>query len=148
MRLKKIVCRVRLDSGYCPPVSLPGLPNFPIYQLSNFFLQLSKQKTSYLCGVFGATKCERKHANQQFNTYLLICKQTRKIYEHSHRPMCQYIAPCVITGLNVIGYSQMLIKNNYYMLFIFCSKPLEVHEWYRFELVIFVIKKIETKCEK
>ena len=55
--------------------------------------------------------------------------------------MCQYIAPCVITGLNVIGYSQMLIKNNYYMLFIFCSKPLDVHEWYRFELVIFVIKK-------
>ena len=83
-----------------------------------FFLQLSKQKTSYLCGVFGATKCERKHANQQFNTYLLICKQTRKIYEHSHRPMCQYIAPCVITGLNVIGYSQMLIKNNYYAVYI------------------------------
>ena len=57
------------------------------------FLQLSKQKTSYLCGVFGSTKCERKLANEQFNTYLLICTQTRKIYEHSHRPVCQYIAP-------------------------------------------------------
>ena len=89
--------------------------NLPVI---NFFLQLSKQKTSYLCGVFGATKCEREHANQQFNTYLLICKQTRKIYEHSHRPMCKYIAPCVITGLNVIGYSQMLIKNNYYAVYI------------------------------
>ena len=107
---------------------LARIDKFSNLPVINFFLQLSKQKTSYLCGVFGATKCERKHANQQFNTYLLICKQTRKIYEHSHRPMCQYIAPCVITGLNVIGYSQMLIKNNYYMLFIFCSKPLEVHE--------------------
>ena len=27
------------------------------------------------------------------------------------------------------------------MLFIFCSKPLEVHEWYRFELVILFNKK-------
>ena len=62
---------------------LARIEKFSNLPVINFFLQLSKHKTSYLCGVFGVTKCERKHANQQFNTYLLICKQTRKIYEHS-----------------------------------------------------------------
>ena len=62
--------------------------------------------------------------------------------------MCQYIAPCMIIGLNLIA-----IDKYNYMLFIFCSNPVEVHEWYRFELVFFFnLKKyklyIPTKCEQ
>ena len=30
------------------------------------------------------------------------CKQTIKIYEHFHRPVCQYIATCVIIELKLI----------------------------------------------
>ena len=105
----KSVCFELSEGGSDVYIGMSGvlarIEKFSNLPVINFFLQLSKQKTSYLCGVFVATKCERKHANQQFNTYLLICKQTREIYEHSHRPVCQYIAPCVIIGLNVICYS-------------------------------------------
>ena len=92
----------------------------------NFFLVLKKKK-NYLWGGF-CGEIFLSHANQKFNTCLLTCRQTRKIYEHSHRPVCQYIAPCVIIAWNVIAID----KYTYNMLFIFCYNPLEVHEWYCF----------------
>ena len=47
----------------------------------NFFTVL-KNKT---VGGFCVENFEINHTNQQFNTCLLTCKQTRKIYEHSRR---------------------------------------------------------------
>ena len=88
----------------------------------NFFLVLKKTQLSVGGGLCG--EIFLSHANQKFNTCLLTCRQTRKIYEHSHRPVCQYIAPCVIIALNVIAID----KYTYNMLFIFCYNPLEVHE--------------------
>ena len=45
------------------PSVLARIEKFSNLPVINFFLQLSKQKTSYFCGVSGPTKCERKHAN-------------------------------------------------------------------------------------
>ena len=45
----------------------------------------------------------------------LTCKQTRKIYEHSHGPVCQYTTPCVVIRLNVIAID----KYNYMIIFLF-----------------------------
>ena len=84
----------------------------------------SSQKKKVICGGGFCGEIFLSHANQKFNTCLLTCRQTRKIYEHSHRPVCQYIAPCVIIALNVIAID----KYTYNMLFIFCYNPLEVHE--------------------
>ena len=94
----------------------------------NFFFTVLKKKKTVICGMGSAGKFSLSHANQKFNTCLLTCRQTRKIYEHSHRPVCQYIAPCVIIALNVIAID----KYTYNMLFIFCYNPLEVHELYCF----------------
>ena len=89
----------------------------------NFFFTVLKKKP-VICGGGFCGEIFLSHANQKFNTCLLTCRQTRKIYEHSHRPVCQYIAPCVIIALNVIAID----KFTYNMLFIFCYNPLEVHE--------------------
>ena len=45
------------------PSVLARIEKFSNLPVINFFLQLSKQKTSYFCGVSGPTKCERKHTN-------------------------------------------------------------------------------------
>ena len=87
-----------------------------------FFTVLNKKKL--ICGGGFCGEIFVSHANQKFYTCLLACRQTRKIYEHSRRPVCQYIAPCVIIALNVIAID----KYSYNMQFIFCYNPLEVHE--------------------
>ncbi len=79
----------------------------------NFFTVL-KNKT---VGGFCVENFEINHTNQQFNTCLLTCKQTRKMHEHSHIPVCQYIAPCVIIGLNVITIDKYNYNYAVYILF-------------------------------
>ena len=91
----------------------------------NFFFTVLKKPNQLSVGGGFCGEIFLSHANQKFNTCLLTCRQTRKIYEHSHRPVCQYIAPCVIIALNVI---LAIDKYTYNMLFIFCYNPLEVHE--------------------
>ena len=97
-----------------------------IFQNSSyqFFFYSSQKKIPVICGGGFCGEIFLSHANQKFNTCLLTCRQTRKIYEYSHRPVCQYIAPCMIIALNVIAID----KYTYNMLFIFCYNPLEVHE--------------------
>ena len=78
--------------------------NFLKLQLLIFFCS-SKKKTSYLWGGGPAGKLSRY-------VMQLTCKQTRKMYENSHRPVCQYTAPCVIIGLKAIAID----KHNYMII--------------------------------
>ena len=88
-----------------------------IFQNSSYqiFLYSSQKKKTVICGVIYQYSREifLSHANQKFNTCLLTCQQTRKIYEHSHRPVCQYIAPCVIIALNVIAIDKYTLITCY-----------------------------------
>ena len=111
----------------CPVITTSVLARneeFSKIAVINFFLQFSKKKQLSVGGGGFCGEIFLSHTNQKFNTCLLTCRQTRKIYEHSHRPVCQYIAPCVIIALNVIAID----KYTYNMLFIFYYNPLEVHE--------------------
>ena len=62
------------------------------------FLFTVLKKPQLSVGGFCGENFEISLASQHFNTCLLTCKQTRKMYEHSHIAVavCQYIAPCVI----------------------------------------------------
>ena len=62
----------------------PGMRNSPKKQLLKKFAVL-KNKTQLSVGGILRGNFEVNHAIQQLNTCLLTCKQTRKIYEHSHR---------------------------------------------------------------
>ena len=97
----KVKCRYINKTHYVR--DLARNEEFSEIAVNNIFFS-SQKKTTVICG--GPVGTISRHVTQ------LTCKQTRKIYEHSHGPVCQYTTPCVVIRLNVIAidkYNYMII---------------------------------------
>ena len=79
--------------------------NFPKLQLSNFFLQFSKKKYSYLWGGFCGGNFEIYHANQQFSTCMLIDthvnKRERYTISSVHDCACYCTHTCLLMLIKI-----------------------------------------------
>ena len=77
---------VRGGEGACRGRDLARNEEFSKIVVIKKCFTVLKNKTQLSVGEgLSGENFEINHANQQFNTCLLTCKQTRKIYEHSHR---------------------------------------------------------------